>query len=341
MPHGYVHLMPLEREFLGQSLARGESLRAIATMLGRSPSTLSRECRRNRLRARYSPLLAQTRANARAAQPRRPCKLHFDAPLWRTVSAQLRNGWSPEQIAGRLKRHYPHDMRRRVSHETIYRALYILARGSLKRALITTLRQQHPRRGRHLDRRGQHTKIPHLVPIAQRPSDIAERQLPGHWEGDLLMGKQNRSAVGTLVERHSRYLLLARLPGQTAPKVRQGFSQRLRRLPKALRQTLTYDRGAEMAEHEALTRALHIRVYFADPHSPWQRGTSENTNGLVRQYLPKGTDFSAISQRELNHIATRLNTRPRRVLGFATPQEVFEQHLSELQSNPPDVALGT
>ncbi len=169
-----------------------------------------------------------------------------------------------------------------------------------------------PGRGRHLDRRGRHTKIPNLVPIAQRPEDITERSIPGHWEGDLLMGRKNRSAVGTLVERKSHYLLLARLPGQTAPKVRQGFTRRLSTLPKRLRQTLTYDRGAEMAEHETLTRALQIRVYFADPHSPWQRGTNENTNGLLRQYLPKGTDLSGLSQHDLNRLATRLNTRPRR-----------------------------
>lgn len=341
MSEGYVHMMPLERDFLGQALARDESLRAIAGMLGRSPSTLSRECRRNRLRSGYSPMIAQARSGARAAIPRQPSKLQPESRLWRSVCADLRDGWSPEQIAGRLKHDYPLDMTRRVSHETIYRAIYILPRGSLRRELIAALRQQHPRRGRHLDRRGRHTKIPHLVPIAQRPEDIAERRIPGHWEGDLLMGKKNRSAVGTLVERKSRYLLLARLPGQTAPKVRQGFTRRLRTLPKALRQTLTYDRGAEMAEHETLTRALQIRIYFADPHSPWQRGTNENTNGLLRQYLPKGTDLSGLNQRELNRIATRLNTRPRRVLGFATPQEVFEQHLRELQPNPASVALGT
>jgi IS30 family transposase len=286
-------------------------------------------------------MIAQAQAGARAAIPRQPSKLHPESRLWRTVCADLRDGWSPEQIAGRLQHDYPLDMIRRVSNETIYRAIYILPRGRLRLELIAALRQQHPRRGRHLDRRGRHTKIPNLVSIAQRPEDIAERRIPGHWEGDLLMGQKNRSAVGTLVERKSRYLLLARLPGQTAPKVRQGFTRRLRTLPQALRQTLTYDRGAEMAEHETLTRVLQIRVYFADPHSPWQRGTNENTNGLLRQYLPKGTDLSGLSQRDLNRIAARLNTRPRRVLGFATPQEVFEQHLRELQSNPAGVALGT
>jgi len=332
MSEGYVHMMPLERDFLGQALARGESLRTIADVLGRSPSTLSRECRRHRGLLGYSPMIAQVRAWARAAIPRRARKLYPPSRLWRSVCADLRDGWSPEQIAGRLKHDYPLDMTRRVSHETIYRAIYILPRGSLKRELIAALRQQHPRRGRHLDRRGRHTKIPNLVPIARRPEDIAERRIPGHWEGDLLMGKKNRSAIGTLVERKSRYLILVRLLGQTAPAVRQGFTRRLRTLPKALRQTLTYDRGAEMAEHETLARALEIRVYFADPHSPWQRGTNENTNGLLRQYLPKGTDLSGLNQRGLNRIAARLNTRPRRILGFATPQEVFAQHLRELQS---------
>jgi len=341
MTETYVHMMPLERDFLGQALARGESLRTVAVLLGRSPSTLSRERRRNGLNSGYSPMVAQARACARATVARRACKLYPEGPLWKALCADLRDGWSPEQIAGRLKRDYPLDMARRVSHETIYQAIYILPRGSLRRELITALRQQHPRRGRNLDRRGRHTKIPNLVSIAKRPEDIAERKIPGHWEGDLLMGKRNQSAIGTLVERKSRYLLLARLSGQTAPKVRQGFTRRLATLPTRLRQTLTYDRGAEMAEHETLARALHIRVYFADPHSPWQRGTNENTNGLLRQYLPKGTDLSGLSQRDLNRIAVRLNTRPRRVLGFATPQEVFEQHLREVQSNPVGVALGT
>jgi IS30 family transposase len=341
MTNGYVHLMPLERDYLGQALARGESLRAIAGVLGRAPSTLSRECRRNRLASGYSPLVAQACAANRAARPRRSSKLHPGSRLWRAVCTKLHAGWSPQQIAGRLKRDYPQDMTRRVSHETIYRAIYILPRGSLRRALIAALRQQRSRRGLGPARRGRHTKIPNLVPIAQRPEDIAERQIPGHWEGDLLLGKKNRSAVGTLVERKSRYLLLTRLPGQTAPAVRLGFTRRLRGLPRRLRQTLTYDRGAEMAEHETLTRTLKIRVYFADPHSPWQRGTAENTNGLLRQYLPKGTDLSGLTQRDLNRIATRLNTRPRRVLGFATPQEILEQHLRERSPNPTSVALGT
>lgn len=341
MSGGYVHLMPLERDVLGQALARGESLRAIAGVLGRPPSTLSRECRRNGWRTGYSPMLAQAHAEARAAIPRRLPKLLPGSPLWHAVCARLHAGWSPEQIAGRLKHDYPLAMARRVSHETIYRAIYIEPRGGLRKALIAALRQQRPRRGLGPARRGRHTKIPNLVPIAARPADIAERKLPGHWEGDLLLGKKNRSAVGTLVERKSRYLLLARLPGQTAPAVRRGFTRGLRMLPKALRQTLTYDRGAEMAEHATLTRRLSIRVYFADPHSPWQRGTSENTNGLLRQYLPKGTDLSGLNQRDLNCIAKRLNTRPRRILGFATPQEVFEQHLRELQSNPGNVAIGT
>ncbi|MGH8244968.1 MAG: IS30 family transposase [Gammaproteobacteria bacterium] len=341
MSETYIHLTPLERDYLGQALARGESLRAIARQLQRRPSTLSREYQRNRLSCGYSPMTAQALAAARAAQPRRPRKLHPDGLLWRRVCRGLHRRWSPEQIAGRLQRAYPHDMRRRVSHETIYRAIYILPRGALRRQLISWLRQQRPRRGRCVDRRGRHTKIPNLVSIAQRPEAIAERLVPGHWEGDLLMGQRNQSAVGTLVERQSRYLLLAHLRGQTAPAVRQGFTRRLRRLPEPLRQTLTYDRGAEMAEHETLARALRICVYFADPHSPWQRGTSENTNGLLRQYLPKGTDLSAVSQRDLNRIAAQLNTRPRRVLDFATPHEVFEQHLRQLQSNPARVALGT
>jgi IS30 family transposase len=227
-------------------------------------------------------------------------------------------------------------MRKQLSAETIYAGLYVLPRGALRSELLAALRQARKARrprARGIDRRGQ---IPHLASIAERPADVATRTVPGHWEGDLLKGARNGSAVGTLVERMTRLVILARMEGTDATSARQGFTRKLRHVPAALRKTLTYDRDKEMAEHERLAQRLAIRVFFADPHSPWQRGTNENTNGLLRQYLPKGTDLSGYTQRELNAIAYRLNTRPRKCLDFATPLEVY----AELRSHSP-VALGT
>ena len=252
------------------------------------------------------------------------------------MRSHLAEGCSPEQIAGRLRREYPDDMRKHLSAETIYVALYVLPRGTLRSALLAALRQARKARrprARGTDRRGQ---IPRMTPIAERPADVATRTVPGHWEGDLLKGARNGSAVGTLVERTTRLVLLARMDGTDARSACHGFTKKLRHVPAPLRQTLTYDRGKEMAEHERLAQRLAIRVFFADPYSPWQRGTNENTNGLLRQYLPKGTDLSGYTQRELNTIAHRLNTRPRKCLNFATPLEVYAQ----LRHHSP-VALGT
>ena len=231
---------------------------------------------------------------------------------------------------------YPDDMRKHVSPETIYVGLYVLPRGALRSELLGALRQarkaRRPRaRGR--DRRGQ---IPHMTPIAARPAEVDTRIVPGHWEGDLLKGTRNGSAIGTLVERTTRLVILAKMNGTDATSARQGFTKKLRHVPASLRKTLTYDRGKEMAEHEHLAKRLAIRVFFADPSSPWQRGTNENTNGLLRQYLPKGTDLSGYTQRELNAIAYRLNSRPRKCLGFATPLEVS----AHVRHHSP-VALGT
>lgn len=332
----YRHLSADERETVSLGLARGHSLRMMARVLGRAPSTLSREYARNRTRGQpYRACTAQTQAVARSQHPRRPRKL-LDPWLWQYVRTQLTQGCSPEQIAGRLRREYPDDMGRRLSAETIYVGLYVLPRGALRSELLTALRQAHKTRrprSRGADRRGQ---LPNMTPIAERPTDVATRTVPGHWEGDLLKGARNGSAVGTLVERTTRLVLLARMDGTDATSARQGFTKKLRSVPAMLRKTLTYDRGKEMADHERLTKRLAIRVFFADPHSPWQRGTNENTNGLLRQYLPKGTDLSRYTQRELNAIAHRLNTRPRKCLDFATPLEVYAQ----LRHHSP-VALGT
>jgi transposase, IS30 family len=331
----YRHLSDAERETLSLGLAHGQSLRTMATVLGRAPSTLSREHTRNARGQPYRACTAQTLATARAHQPRRPRKL-LDPWLWQYVRSHLAKGCSPEQIAGRLRREYPDDMRKHLSAETIYVALYVLPRGTLRSALLAALRQARKARrprARGTDRRGQ---IPRMTPIAERPADVATRTVPGHWEGDLLKGARNGSAVGTLVERTTRLVLLARMDGTDARSACHGFTKKLRHVPAPLRQTLTYDRGKEMAEHERLAQRLAIRVFFADPYSPWQRGTNENTNGLLRQYLPKGTDLSGYTQRELNTIAHRLNTRPRKCLNFATPLEVYAQ----LRHHSP-VALGT
>lgn len=331
----YRHLSAEERETLSLGLAAGHSLRRMARVLGRAPSTVSREISRNAGRRQYRACTAHTLASARARQPRRLRKLR-DPWLWSYVQRSLREGCSPEQIAGRLQRAYPDDMRKQLSPETIYAGLYVLPRGTLRTELLAALRQAHKARrprARGTDRRGQ---IPNMRPLAERPAEVAIRTVPGHWEGDLLKGARNGSAVGTLVERTTRLVLLAKMDGTDARSARKGFTKKLRHVPAMLRKTLTYDRGKEMAEHEQLAQRLSLQIFFADPHAPWQRGTNENTNGLLRQYLPKGTDLSGYTQRELNAIAHRLNTRPRKCLDFATPLEVYAQ----LRHHSP-VAFGT
>jgi len=308
-----------ERETLSLGLAGGHSLRTMARVLGRAPSTVSRESARNTTRGRpYRACTAQVQAAARACQPRRPRKL-LDPWLWQYVRTHLTEGCSPEQIAGRLRRAYPDDMRKQLSAETIYVGLYVLPRGTLRSELWAVLRQARKARrprARGTDRRGQ---IPTMTPIAERPAEVATRTVPGHWGGDLIKGARNGSAVGTLVERTTRRVILARMEGTDARSACQGFTKKLRHVPALLRKTLTDDRGKERAEHEQLAQRLAIQIFFADPYSPWQRGPNENTNGLLRQYLPKGTDLSGYTQRELNAIAHRLNTRPRKCLDFATP----------------------
>lgn len=332
----YTPLSAEDRETLSLGLAQGYSLRTMASVLGCAPSTVSREVARNNARGRpYRACTAQTQAAARARQPRRPRKL-LDPWLWQYVREHLAEGYSPEQIAGRLQRAYPDDMRKHLSTETIYAGLYVLPRGALRSELLAALRQARKARrprARGTDRRGQ---IPNMTSIVERPAEVATRTVPGHWEGDLIKGARNGSAVGTLVERTTRLVLLARMDGTDARSARVGFTKKLRHVPALLRKTLTYDRGKEMAEHERLAERLAIQIFFADPYRPWQRGTNENTNGLLRQYLPKGTDLSGYTQRELNAIAYRLNTRPRKCLNFATPLEVYAQ----LRPHSP-VALGT
>lgn len=332
----YNHLSIMEREEISRGLAAGECMRAIARRLGRNASSICREISRNaRRRASYRASVAQQRAQRCAHRARRQRKLRWRW-LARYVGLRLMLGWSPEQIAARLRRDYPNDMCRRISHETIYASIYIIPRGHLRRLLIACLRQHRKRRRpryRSAERRGQ---IPNRTPIGLRPLDVQTRRVPGHWEGDLLKGHANHSAVGALVERTTRLVLLARLPGLDSLSVCRGFARKLARVPAPLRKSLTYDQGREMARHELLRQRLRLQTYFADPHSPWQRGSSENTNGLLRQYLPKNADLDQLSQRELNAIAARLNNRPRKTLNWSTPNEAWANQMKSF-----DVALGT
>ena len=321
----YEHLGYVERLSIAEGERSGLSIRAIARMLKRSPSTVSREFKRmGPCWQGYNPAQALFRALERRQQSRQgQRKLLSGSPLFAHVAQALRGGWSPSQIAGRLRRMDPAASPGTVSHETIYTALYALPRGELRRELLLCLRQGHQNRrprSRGKDRRGFVTDD---VKITERPEEIEGRLIPGHWEGDLIKGAANRSAVGTLVERTSRLVLLARMDALDADTTRCAFERAFDDVPAPLRKSLTYDRGTEMARHAQLTQNTGIKVWFADPYSPWQRGSNENANGLIRQYLPKGTDLSGQSQTDLNIIAERLNNRPRKILDFQTPNEVF------------------
>jgi IS30 family transposase len=312
-----------EREEISRGIAGHRSVRAIAQGLGRAPSTISREIRRHGGRARYRATTADTRARRRAERPK-VCRLRANARLRRLVVAKLEADWSPQQIAHWLVVTYPEEPAMRVSHETIYRTLYVQARGALKKELVRHLRRRRPiRHSRHARAGGHgHARIVDAVSIAERPPGVADRALPGHWEGDLLLGG-HRSQIATLVERQSRYVMLVRLPGRDTTSVVRALSRRVRHLPVGLRQSLTWDRGLEMAAHRRFTMATAVQVFFCDPRSPWQRGSNENTNGLLRQYFPKGTDLTSVTQRQLDAIAQKLNTRPRQTLGWRTPAAVL------------------
>lgn len=312
-----------EREGISRGLASGISLRAIATELGRSPSTISREIRRNGGCASYRAHRADKSAWERARRPQ-DCKLAHRPHLVERIAQQLKVGWSPEQIAGWLKLAYPEEEQYHVSHETIYRSLFIQARGVLKQELLACLRSQRTvRRSRHSLLKGRHLgNIPDAVSIRERPASVEDRAVPGHWEGDLIVGNKN-SQIATLVERHSRYVMLAKIDRKDSATVVEALTRQASQLPRELYQSLTWDRGSEMTEHKAFTLATDIQVYFCDPRSPWQRGSNENTNRLLRQYFPKGTDLSVHSQGELDRVARLLNERPRKTLGFQTPAAKF------------------
>jgi len=310
-----------EREDISRGIASGCSMRVIAQHLGRACSTVSREIARHGGRAQYRANEADQQAWESALRPK-PCRLATHSKLQEIVASKLMQDWSPQQVSGWLKQHYPDDESLRVSHETIYRSLFIQGRGALKQELVRHLRSQRRiRRSRHSRVHGHSQgRIVDAVSIRERPAEVEDRALPGHWEGDLLRGARN-SHVVTLVERHSRFCLLVKVPGKDTATVVAALSQQVRQLPVTLRRSLTWDRGLEMAQHKSFTMATEVQVYFCDPQSPWQRGSNENTNGLLRQYLPKKADLSCYSQSRLDEIALRLNQRPRKTLGFQTPAD--------------------
>ena len=335
MGQRYSHLSAEERGVIMVGKARGESARQLAAWLGRSPSTITRELARNGHREpreeprmgrpplAYDAQRAGQRARRLQRKPRRTRKLSPGGRLWRRVRRLLAKGWSPQQASRTLRRHYPHQPAWHVSHETIYSAIYAAPRGALRRELVALLRQhkcaRRPR-GQGANRRGQMADLPS---IHTRPPEIDERLLPGHWEGDFIKGARNQSSIGVLVDRHTLFLKLVKMEGCSAHEALAGFSRAFAPLPASLRQTLTYDQGKEMALYKTLSERTGLSIYFADPRSPWQRATCENTNGLLRQYLPKGTDLSVHSQRQLDAIARKLNLRPRATFDYHCPAELF------------------
>ncbi len=309
-----------EREEISRGMAAGRSIRRIAQDLGRAPSTISREIRRNGGCSAYRASEADTRAWERALRPK-SCRLARRAGLRWRVAQKLALQWSPEQISGWLKRQFAADQSMQVSHEAIYRSLFIQTRGMLKKELMVHLRTARQMR----QAKGGTTKsglgqIVDTVSIRERPAEAEDRAVPGHWEGDLLAGSNN-THIATLVERHTRFTMLLKIPSKDTATVIAALGKQVRKLPRELRRSLTWDRGKEMADHKSFTIATDVQVYFCDPRSPWQRGSNENTNGLLRQYFPRGTDLSRFSQAYLNKIALRLNQRPRKTLGFETPAD--------------------
>ena len=314
-----------EREEISRGVVAGQSLRSIAASLGRAPSTVSREINRNGGRRDYRASKAEQAAWDRAHRPK-TCKLAENRALARIVASKLQLEWAPRQIAGWLKRMYPNDETNQVSHETIYKSLFIQARGALKKELLQHLRKTRAmRRSRHhTQKTNNHGRITNAVSIRERPASVEDRAVPGHWEGDLIMGGNN-SQIATLVERQTRYLMLVRVPGKDTKTVINALIKHAHKLPRELYKSLTWDRGKEMADHQRFSLDTDIKVYFCDPKSPWQRGSNENTNGLLRQYFPKGMDLSNIHQNRLNAVARRLNERPRETLQFYSPAEKFNE----------------
>ena len=326
-----LRLSLAERDELSRGLVAGDSLRAIATRLRRAPSTVSRDVAWSGSRSGYRAWRADREAIERGRRPK-PAKLAINSRLCREVEQGLRAHWSPQQIAARLICDYPDDLEMRVSHETIYRTLFVQARGALRKELTTCLRTGRTQRRPHMrTERSGAGRLQNMILISDRPPEIEDRAVPGHWEGDLIIGKGGRSAIGVLVERSSRYVVLLHLPhGRTAEDVRAALTRQISKLPAELRRTLTWDQGKEMADHVRFTTDTNMIVYFCDPHSPWQRGSNENTNGLLRQYFPRNADLALHSAAHLNAVARELNNRPRQTLNWMKPSEVFSRTVASI-----------
>jgi IS30 family transposase len=321
----FSQLTESDRWVMDSMLAEGHSQASVARAIGVHPSTICRERKRGLMSGcdRYFAVVGErhrSTARSRAGLSRRKLGTDRGSPYWRLVLPYLHRGWSPEQIAGRLKLMPESPC---ISHETIYCAIYAMPRGTLRTELVSLLRKSHAGRLPRARGNSRFTGVQNMTPIALRPPEVAARIVPGHWEGDLIKGARNLSAVGTMVERTSRFIMLARMDNASADSALAGFSRRLRTVPDSLRKTLTYDQGTEMARHQVLAKRLRMDIFFCDPHSPWQRGSNENANGLIREYLPKGADLRNITQAQLTHVERLLNNRPRKILGFLTPAEVF------------------
>lgn len=323
----YTRLTLAEREEISRFIARGTKFSEIARILHRHVSTISREVRKNDGRQEYRSFYAQMRAQERCRLRRRKRKLDLER-LYKKVAYYLSLRWSPEQIAKKLIILYPNDQTMHVSHETIYKYIYIHPRPHLRRQLLFYLRRKHKYR-RVKKPRMKTSPIQDYIGIDQRPIEANDRKVPGHWEGDLIVGPMNASAIGTLVERTTRYTVIVKLKARDAASVRKAFENKFNDLPEHLKRSLTYDRGQEMAEHKEFTKNSRINVYFANPRSPWERGTCENTNMLIRDFLPKGTDFSKVPARKLQRIQNLLNNRPRKVLNWLSPNEVYAKFALE------------
>jgi len=329
----YTRLSCVEREEISRGLSQRYSLRKIAWALGRSASAISREvkaggCGKNNYRA----VTAQNRANRNSAKRKTgKRKLTANPKLWAYITRKLKKKkWSPRQIAEELKKDYPLDMTMRISPETIYTYIYILPRGTLKKELTASLRQNRKRRRKQTKGVKIERKLEEMLSIEERPKEVEDRIIPGHWEGDLIIGKQNRSALGTLVERTTRATILVPVKNREAEVVAKAFAKEVRKLPRQMKLSMTYDQGREMARHKLFTNLTGVKVYFAHPRSPWERGTNENTNGLIRQFFPKGTDFNKVSRYEVKKAQDLLNGRPRQALGFKKPCEVFNQLINNV-----------
>jgi len=325
----YRRLNAEDREAISRGLAAGLSYQEIARRLERSVSTISREVKRSYGHSFYRACAAQRKAEKYSGYRRGgQRKINKSLRLQRYVEAKLRLAWSPDEIARRLRLDYAQDMTMQVSHETIYQYIYVLPRGELKATLIKGLRQEHKYRHARKDKTSDDDKRGHIsemLSIEERPQAVAQRTVPGHWEGDLILGKNKRTAIGTLVERVTRYTMIVHLKAKDAQSVRKAYAAALQKLPQTLAKSLTYDQGKEMSDHKRFTIDTGMKVYFAHPSSPWERGTNENTNGLIRQFFPKGTDFAEVSSHEVRKVQNLLNNRPRKILEYRTPNEVFNQ----------------